>query len=515
VRQLAHATVMSFVLSLLIGAAPPCSASFPDGDLFLPSVGRAPGSQGSRWYTTLWLSNPSSSAAEVTVSLLLRDRANPEPEAVSLQLPAGSTVTFADAVLELFGRETALGALRVQASRQIVAGARVYNQPGDSLRESQGQLVVGLPARLAVGAGESTDVPAVAQPADGAFRTNFGMVETTGSNVDVTVGLLDGDGIELASASYTLGPFEAVQRSLTSLAPDAAVESGRLHVAVTGGSGAVIAFASTVANGAVSQDPTTLEMNLDPAALDSGGTVTGVTAGPGLVGGGASGDVTLAVKAGDGLEVGDGGVGIAPFGVRADQVAPGQVVLGMKVGDTTLHDVVSLSAGPGVSLTTSGNTVTVAAAGTVSQRVEVALRSAVTTEAAGTWVVGSDQVQLPSAGRWRVGYRVVARVRNVGVGTSSDPVNVALVNLSDGPSVVRASLGVLGLQVGIGGTNTALATVAGDAVLDVTRATSLAVAARSSNANIRLTIETHDADLSASLPAPDGSSFLWAEKIGG
>ncbi len=511
------AAAVPIVLVILLAAAGTSTASFPDDDLFLPSVGRAVGSQGSKWYTTLWLYNPGTAAADVTISLLRRDQANSSPEQQTVTVPAGSTLTFPDSLYELFGLETALGALRVRSSTPVVAGARVYNQPGDSVRESQGQLIAGVPSRLAVGLGEDTDIPAVAQPADGSFRTNFGLVETTGSNAEVRVSLLDGDGVELASGSYTLRPFEAFQRSLVSFAPDATIASGRLRVTVTGGSGAVLAFASTVANGVNSQDPMTLEMDLDPSALSAGdgNGITGVVAGPGLVGGGSSGDVTLGVKAGDGIAVSPNGVGIKTGGIRGEHVAPGELTLGVKVGSQVLHDVVTFAAGNGIDVSANGNTVTVATSGTTWQRLEVPITSGVTASTAGTWVVGSDQLQLPAAGRWRIGYRATVQVQNFGLGTISDPVNVALVNLSDNQALIRASLSVVGVQLGIGLTNSEFLTVSGEAVVTVTGPTNLAIAARTSTPDLRLTIHPHDVDLSAGLPAPDASSFMWAESIGG
>jgi hypothetical protein len=54
---------------------------------------------------------------------------------------------------------------------------------------------------------------------------------------------------------------------------------------------------------------------------------------------------------------------LANDAVTAPKVAPGQVVKSVMVGSSTLHDDVTLTAGTGVTLTPTGNTVTIAAAG--------------------------------------------------------------------------------------------------------------------------------------------------------
>jgi hypothetical protein len=64
---------------LLVGLAwaAPVLASFAADDLFLPSVGRGAGAQGSQWYTTMWVHKPGSPPVNVEYSLLLRDQPNP------------------------------------------------------------------------------------------------------------------------------------------------------------------------------------------------------------------------------------------------------------------------------------------------------------------------------------------------------------------------------------------------------------------------------------------------------
>jgi hypothetical protein len=488
---------------------PTCEASFSGSDLFMPSVGRGEGNLGSMWYTTVWLYNPGASTADVTVSLLRKDQANLTPEQQIVVVPAGSTMVLDDALLELFGLESVNGALRFQCETPILAGARIYNQPGETIRESQGQLMPGMPAHLAIGPGESTDIPGVLQPADGSFRCSFGMVETSGALVQVRVTLRDGDGIALASRVYTLSPYSAFQRSLSSLSSGISVEIGRLHLEVVGGSGSVLAFASAVANGTVSQDPTTLEMSLEPSSSPGSG-ITGVVAGPGLLGGGSSGDVTLQVKAGSGIAVSADGVSIKPSSINAGHVASGELMLGTEVDGTILRDIVTLEAGEGVTLEASESTVTISAPETW-ERIERTITETVTPGEAGEWVWGDDLLQLPGEGRWRVGYRVLIQMQNLGTGVVSSPVNVALINLTDHRSLVRRSLSVVGLQVGVGGSQ--LLTVDGEAVIDVSRATSLAIAGRTSSTSLRLTIHPDDVNVSSSLDDPDSTSFLYAERL--
>ena len=147
-------------------------ASFTSDDLFVPSIGRGEGASGSFWYTTVWFHNPGDDSAVVTVGLLLRDQPNPTPDEQVVTVPAGSTLIFKDAIHDLYGLDAAVGALRIQSTGSIAVGSRIYNQPGDAISESQGQLMAGIPASFAVGPAETVEIPGVLQPADGSFRSS-------------------------------------------------------------------------------------------------------------------------------------------------------------------------------------------------------------------------------------------------------------------------------------------------------------------------------------------------------
>lgn len=300
-------------------------AGMPGTDIYLPSVGRGSGARGSFWYTTVWIHNTGPSTATFTISLLARGRANPSPDQITLSVGSGETIKLGDVLFDVFGREEAMGALRFESDRPIVVASRIFNLPGTDMAESQTQFFAGMPAGLAVGVGEHTEVPGITQPADGSFRCNFGMVETGGGAVDVQVTLFDHQGIEMAKGSYSIGPHQPMQENVSALVPDVAVDGGRLQFEVSSGTGSVLAFASMVGNSTVSQDSSTPEMGYEARGQTGGRDITSVVAGEGLTGGGDRGDVTLDVGAGDGLEAATNTVGSADHGVTRSRLAPAPV----------------------------------------------------------------------------------------------------------------------------------------------------------------------------------------------
>lgn len=286
--------VVFFVLAIMVFAGI-AGAAAQGQDLFLVSVGRGPGAQGSFWYATVWIYNPTARPATVDISFLARGSGNTSPIHSSMTVDAGATATVDDALFNLFGLEEAFGALRVTSDRDIVVAARSYNLTDAGLADSQGQFMAALPVELSIGVGESASIPGITQPVDGSFRSNFAVVEAIGASAEVDVRLLDPSGERMASKTFNLSPYEPKQINVGQLQGATTVDGGRIEVSVKSGSGRVLALGSMVGNGQVSQDPSTLEMEfqIETSVTAGDGDITSVFAGEGLGGGGITGDVSL------------------------------------------------------------------------------------------------------------------------------------------------------------------------------------------------------------------------------
>jgi hypothetical protein len=247
-----HRTIIVSCL-VLTALVAPLVALTPGTDILVPAVALV-----GDWRTDLYIFNPGTQTANVTVYLLIRDQANLSPAGQSFVIPPGAAAALENLLADTFGETSFAGAIQVTSDQEVVVNSRIYSYKNGV---TFGQGYIGIPRCMAVQEGESTDIVGVAK--NTSFRTNLVMLEAAGTSSPsrVRVTLYDGQGTQVASKEIDLDGFEPFLRSIadsrvfgSSLAD---IDYGTLHCEVL--SGAVVFSASKVDNDPDTGDPTTLE----------------------------------------------------------------------------------------------------------------------------------------------------------------------------------------------------------------------------------------------------------------
>jgi len=260
----------TLAMLFLVMVAESALATVPGTDLYVPAVGHGLGQvvDGVRanWRADVWVFNPSTTQnATVSIFLLLRNQGNPTPAVQVITVNAGETRYLPDIVFNTFALDNTYGGLRITSTIPVVVSGRSYDanvkvegkEPGTA-----GQFFSGVPAYLAIGLGDATDVIGLDQDGfqtSGTWRSNLAFVETTGNPVDLTVSRIDSNGTVVGTLGTSLQGRQVSQLNyvITAIVNTTGTNQ-RIRVAVTGGSGRVIANASRMDNR--TGDPATIEM---------------------------------------------------------------------------------------------------------------------------------------------------------------------------------------------------------------------------------------------------------------
>lgn len=224
---------------------PPGGSSF-----FIPVAVHAGGANGTFWVTDIRVLNPSfSDTSSARVYLIPADSdGTTNFQQTNLSLAPKSITSLPDVLANRFGEDNLQGNIIFQTDDpDLLATSRTYNTGGSA--GTFGQYIDMVRSDAGVAAGE-TPVYLIQLANNGAFRTNVGFSELTGSAATVHVQLFDGDtGTALAPAgTYEVPPFSNVQVNQV-FGDLSAGNSNNAYARVTvSGSGRVIAYGSVVDN---------------------------------------------------------------------------------------------------------------------------------------------------------------------------------------------------------------------------------------------------------------------------
>ncbi|MGZ8830628.1 MAG: hypothetical protein ACXW2Q_09685 [Thermoanaerobaculia bacterium] len=341
--------------------------------VFIPAVGHLAGLN-SQWRSDVRIYNPT----PVSLKYLLTFVPNGVPDAVkstTVETAAGDTTALDDIIHNWFGfgevGDSATGVLEVrpiapssgppQFSLVPVVSSRTFNASGDG---TVGQFIPGVPFTKFIGNGVRQSMQQIAQSA--AYRTNFAVVEGSGSPASVVLSMFNSGGNKLFDLPVNLGAGE--QKLLNGLlaAQGVSLTDGRMEVRVSGGDGKVTAYASVI-------DNSSLDPQFVPGAT-LGNATSKLYVVPGVVdlnGGGANWRTDLRIyNAGSASQTADLAFypennGLPFFATL--QIEPGQV----KVVDNVLQSLFfTHDTGGAVQLTTASDTELVVTGRTFNQTSE-------------------------------------------------------------------------------------------------------------------------------------------------
>jgi hypothetical protein len=171
---------------------------------YLPAVARSGGVNGSFFTSEVRVFNKGSATANVDAYLL------PAGDKKSFTVVQNHAAAYADVLLSLFGRnESGAGAMRVESDQPLLVTSEIQNV--NSLCPNRGgttgQYVPAVPRSAA-----STHQRLAHLTSDAGHRTNFGVVNTSNIEADLTIKLLDTDsGSVLGEAILRVQPQGWVQ----------------------------------------------------------------------------------------------------------------------------------------------------------------------------------------------------------------------------------------------------------------------------------------------------------------
>ena len=148
---------VTFCFAILFASA--AFGGFASNEVYIPSVGRGAGAGGSQFYTTVWLTNLSSSSSINFTFYFLKD-GQPNISGVPSftdSLAPGQTRMYENVIENTLGISNKFGAARITATGEIFVSARVYDQanPADNLGTTEGLFFSAVPKSFGISIGQS------------------------------------------------------------------------------------------------------------------------------------------------------------------------------------------------------------------------------------------------------------------------------------------------------------------------------------------------------------------------
>lgn len=238
----------------------PIASARPNPDFWLlPSTARIAGAGGAFYSTDLTVAYTGDVSSRYTLKFFGNNKDGRSGTEKTFDLAARRSATYGDVLGSVFGLTSDYGAIRVASQfpasdSAFVAVLAQTSTPG--FGGTFGQSVPAATAADLIRNGSERSILSVRE--DGSFRTNLILANATEAVLAVDVRLVGGDGVTLATKTYTLQPLGMTQvtKVVRDLGVSSDVSGARLVLSTSTAAGSFAAYASTIDN--VTNDPRTL-----------------------------------------------------------------------------------------------------------------------------------------------------------------------------------------------------------------------------------------------------------------
>ncbi len=186
-------------------------AATVDSAIYIPAAAHVSGALGTNWRTDVELHNPGATQARVEVAMLVRNQTNAAPATRTFTVTAGNSVRLEDILHSSFTFDGAASLRMTILEGDIIATSRTYNLTNTG---TYGQFAGTVHGSSAFVTGERALLMQLTHDTSNSFgfRTNVGMVNCSGATIDLDLDFFSSNGTSLGTLSYTLRPYEFIQK---------------------------------------------------------------------------------------------------------------------------------------------------------------------------------------------------------------------------------------------------------------------------------------------------------------
>jgi hypothetical protein len=267
-------TSVPLSVSLVSPVSPtPKDASAPAGTIVIPAVAHADG-LGSQFVSDVRVTNTTTQAIQYLLTFTgIATDGTQSGKQMKVNIAGGDTLPLNDIVKSWFGAgaagEGGIGSIEVRPinapassnGHATVGASRTYASTANG---TFGQFIPALPTANFIGKSASSLVSLQQVAQSTAFRTNFGLIEGSGSPAQVQLTLFNGQGQQLGQNTFNLAPYELQQFSFGNAFPNVNVADARVEAKVLSDTGKISAYASVLDN--ATNDPL-LVLPVDPSKV--------------------------------------------------------------------------------------------------------------------------------------------------------------------------------------------------------------------------------------------------------